>query len=73
MRFINLELFKIASQDIFDGILGKELTEDQKSSPETKGKINHGRSRSYREGKHKKGEPHRRHSTGPVPGSVSSA
>lgn len=23
MRFINLELFKIASQDIFDGILGK--------------------------------------------------
>lgn len=52
-----------------DSLLEKELTEDQKSSPETKGKINHGRSRSYREGKHKKGEPHRRHSTGPVPGS----
>nr|XP_022331230.1 phosphofurin acidic cluster sorting protein 2-like isoform X1 [Crassostrea virginica] len=52
-----------------DSVMEKELTEDQKSSPETKGKINHSRSRSYREGKHNKRERDRRHSTGPVQGS----
>ncbi|XP_048731807.1 phosphofurin acidic cluster sorting protein 2-like isoform X2 [Ostrea edulis] len=49
--------------------LDKEQADDQKSSPETKGKISHGRSRSYREGKHSKGDRQRCHSTGPIHGS----
>ncbi|XP_061167937.1 phosphofurin acidic cluster sorting protein 2-like isoform X2 [Saccostrea echinata] len=52
-----------------ESLMEKEQVEDHKSSPETKGKISHGRSRSYREGKHNKGERHRRHSTGLIHGS----
>lgn len=73
MRFINLELFKIASQDIFDGILGKRAHRRSEIFSRNKRQNKSWSQSVISRREAQKGEPHRRHSTGPVPGSVSSA